>query len=124
MCEFGLICGFYLYVGRKKTNRSKSNRFEHEFGRFADLRTKIKDLSLNVAENCSANSARCACSHTGKKSEIANAKKLIGRVAPEERGAFGQFVQRVEKEIVGAIEEAETNLKDYISRRENRARSD
>jgi phenylalanyl-tRNA synthetase alpha chain len=89
--------------------------FEKEFGRFVDLRNKINSLSLSVAENLQREISEFKTKHTGKKSEIANAKKLIGRVAPEERGAFGQFVQSVEKKIVTAIEEAETNLNNYIN---------
>ncbi|MET0753784.1 MAG: phenylalanine--tRNA ligase subunit alpha [Pyrinomonadaceae bacterium] len=86
--------------------------FEQEFSGF---RSKIKDLSLVAAENLQRELNELKTKHSGKKSEIANAKKLIGRVAPEERGAFGQFVQTVEKKIVTAIEEAETNLNNYIS---------
>lgn len=89
--------------------------FNQEFGRFADFRSKIKGLSLTVAENLQRELNELKTKHTGKKSEIANAKKLIGRVAPEERGAFGQFVQTVEKEIVSAIEETENNLKNFIA---------
>ena len=72
-------------------------------------------MSLIAAENLQRELNDLKTKHTGKKTEIANAKKLIGRVAPEERGAFGQFVQSVEKKIVTAIEEAETNLNNYIS---------
>ncbi len=89
--------------------------FEKEFGRFVDLRNKINSLSLSVAENLQREISDLKTKHMGKKSEIANAKKLIGRVAPEERGAFGQFVQTVEKEIVSAIEEVENNLKNFIA---------
>jgi phenylalanyl-tRNA synthetase alpha chain len=89
--------------------------FEKEFGRFAYLRAEISDLSLADAEDLSRELSELKIKHTGKKSEIANAKKLIGRVAPEERGAFGQFVQSVEKEIVAALDEAETNLKQFIT---------
>jgi phenylalanyl-tRNA synthetase alpha chain len=89
--------------------------FEKEFGRFVDLRNKINSLSLSAAETLQREINEFKTKHTGKKSEIANAKKLIGRVAPEERGAFGQFVQSVEKKIVTAIEEAETNLNNFIS---------
>ncbi len=88
--------------------------FQKDFERFAPLRTEINDLSLADAENLSRELADLKTRHTGKKSEIAGAKKLIGRVAPEERGAFGQFVQTVEKEIVSAIEETENNLKNFI----------
>src|SRR5215204_924729 len=84
----------------KKQVEQIREAFEKEFGRFVDLRNKINGFKTK---------------HTGKKSEIANAKKLIGRVAPEERGSFGQFVQTVEKRIVGAIEDAETSLNDYIA---------
>jgi phenylalanyl-tRNA synthetase alpha chain len=89
--------------------------FENEFGRFAHLRAEINGLNLSEAENLTRELGELKTKHTGKKSELANAKKLIGRVAPEERGAFGQFVQSVEREIVTAIEEAENNLKSFIS---------
>ncbi|HEX9959581.1 MAG TPA: phenylalanine--tRNA ligase subunit alpha [Pyrinomonadaceae bacterium] len=87
--------------------------FEQEFGRFADL--NVEGLKLADAEDLQRELSELSVRHTGRKSEIANAKKLIGRVAPEERGALGQFVQSVEKEIVSAIDEAETKLKDFIS---------
>ncbi len=89
--------------------------FNREFERFVDLRNKINSLGLSAAENLQREISEFKTKHTGKKSEIANAKKLIGRVAPEERGAFGQFVQSVEKRIVGAIEDAETSLNEFIS---------
>ena len=89
--------------------------FENDFERFANLRQKITNLNLADAENLQRELAEFKIKHTGKKSEIAGAKKLIGRVSPEERGAFGQFVQTVEKEIVSNIEAAETNLKTFIS---------
>ncbi len=92
-----------------------SEAFEQEFGRFVDLRNKINSLGLAAAENLQRELSEFKTKHTGKKSEIADAKKLIGRVAPEERGAFGQFVQTVEKKIVSAIDEAENNLKNYVA---------
>ena len=87
--------------------------FEQEFGRFSDL--SLKNLNLSDAENLQRELGEFKTKHTGKKSELANSKKLIGRVAPEERGAFGQFVQSVEKEITTAIEETENLLKEFIS---------
>ena len=98
----------------KKQVEQIREAFEQEFGRFAHLRTEINGLNLNDAENFIREIGEFKTKHTGKKSELANTKKLIGRVAPEERGAFGQFVQSVEKEIVAAIEEAENNLKNFI----------
>jgi len=49
--------------------------------------------------------------HTGRKSELAAAKKLIGLVDPDQRAAFGQLVQSAEKDIVDRIAEAEEALK-------------
>ena len=59
--------------------------------------------------------------HTGKKSALAESKKLIGKVAPEMRGEFGQFVQSVEKSIVERIESAENLLNDLLSRAKTEA---
>jgi len=87
--------------------------FEQEFGRFSDL--NLDNLSLDEAENSQRELGELKTKHTGKKSELANSKKLIGRVAPEERGAFGSFVQSIEREITTAIEEAESNFKNFIA---------
>ena len=89
--------------------------FETDFAKFAQIRADNGSLNLADAENFQRELNELKIKHAGKKSEIAGAKKLIGRVAPEERGAFGQLVQTVEKEITTAIEAAETNLKNYIS---------
>ena len=89
--------------------------FETDFAKFAQIRADNGNLNLADAENFQRELNELKIKHAGKKSEIAGAKKLIGRVAPEERGAFGQLVQTVEKEITTAIEEVETNLKNYIS---------
>lgn len=87
--------------------------FEEEINQFSNL--ILDSLSLTDAENIQRELAEIKVKHTGKKSAIADAKKLIGRVAAEERGEFGQFVQSVEREIVTAIEQVENNLKSYIS---------
>jgi phenylalanyl-tRNA synthetase alpha chain len=86
--------------------------FEQEFGRFADLR--LDGLSLTDAEALSRELGEMKIKHTGKKSAIAEAKKLIGRVSPEERGAFGQFVQQIERGIVSSIESAEIRLNEFV----------
>ena len=87
--------------------------FEQEFGRFADL--SLDSIGLSDAEGLLREVGELKVTHTGKKSEISGAMKLIGKVSPEERGNFGQFVQSVEKEITSKIEQAETKLKDFIS---------
>ena len=87
--------------------------FEHEFGRFADL--NVTDVGLTEAEALLREINELKIRHTGKKSAIAGAMKLIGKVAPEERGNFGQFVQSVEKEIALKIEKIDAELNEVIS---------
>jgi len=87
--------------------------FLSEFGRFRDL--DLSNATLASADEVSRELAELKVRHTGKKSAIAGTMKLIGRVAPEERSAFGQLVQSVEKDIVSMIEAAEAKLSEFIS---------
>lgn len=90
--------------------------FETDFARFAHLQHgEIDGLSLHEVENLLKELGELKIKHTGKKSELAGSRKLIGRIAPEEKGAFGQFVQSVEREISTRIEEAENSLKKFIA---------
>jgi phenylalanyl-tRNA synthetase alpha chain len=87
--------------------------FEQEFERFADLR--LDSIAVSDAEALLRELGELKIKHTGKKSAIADAKRLIGKVAPEEKSSFGQFVQSVEKEIVSKIESADAKLNQFIS---------
>ena len=89
--------------------------FKAKFERFANLRASASDLKLATATSLARELAEFKTKHTGKKSEIAEAKKLIGKVDAEERGRFGQLVQSVEREIVETIDEVEAKLNGYIS---------
>ncbi len=102
---------------QKQLVEQTQKAFEQEFGRFEFLRGQdlTNGLNLAEAETMQRELADLRVKHTGKKSELANAKKLIGKVAPEERGAFGQFVQTVEKQIANAIDEAEDKLKTFVA---------
>jgi phenylalanyl-tRNA synthetase alpha chain len=53
--------------------------------------------------------------YTGKKSALAEAKKLIGKASPEERAEVGRMVQSAEQAIVSELEEAEAGLNEVIS---------
>ena len=88
--------------------------FVNEFAQYAAL--SFDGISLEGAEAKLREVAELKIKHTGKKSAIAGAMKLIGKVAPEERGSFGQFVQSIETEIVSSIEDAEAKLNAVISR--------
>jgi phenylalanyl-tRNA synthetase alpha chain len=87
--------------------------FEQEFGRFADLR--LDGLGLADAEAMLRGLGELKVRHAGKKAAISDAKKLIGKAAPEERGEIGQLVQSVEKTITSRIGEAEAALTGYIN---------
>jgi len=91
--------------------------FEQEFERFShftgDPATfSALGLETAIAEERALSDLRTR--HLGKKSALAATKKLIGRVAPEERAAFGQLVQSNEAKLVESLDQAEQNLKTYI----------
>jgi phenylalanyl-tRNA synthetase alpha chain len=91
-----------------------SKAFEQEFERFARFTLDLNDLPLEeaVAEERALSELRTR--HLGKKSALAGAKKLIGRVAPDSRAAFGQLVQSTEANILEQVNQAEQNLKQFI----------
>jgi len=87
--------------------------FEHEFERFADLR--LDGLVLSDVEALLLQVSELKIKHTGKRSAIAGAMKLVGKVAPDERATFGQVVQTAERSIAARIERAEEVLGRYIA---------
>ena len=91
--------------------------FEQEFGRFARFRSSASPDGLNLshAESLERELAELRTRHTGKKSQLAAVKKMIGRVAPDERASFGQLVQQLEAGISRDLEEAEASLKSFIN---------
>ncbi|MBC7912446.1 MAG: phenylalanine--tRNA ligase subunit alpha [Pyrinomonadaceae bacterium] len=104
-------------VDHKQTVEAARKAFEQEFGRFARFRgsNNLDGLTLVEAEAAQRELVDARTRHTGKKSALASVKKLIGRVAAEDRADFGQQVQQLETEIVASLEEAEATLKEFIS---------
>ena len=88
--------------------------FEREFERFARFTGARADVPLKDAQDAQRALAELRTKHLGRKSTIAGAKKLIGKVAPEERASFGQLVQQTEASIAQKIDEAEQSLKQLI----------
>src|SRR5436190_9001442 len=91
--------------------------FEREFerfGRFTAGFASSERLNLSEAETEQRELNELRTRHLGKKSSLAACKKLIGRVAPEERAAFGQLVQKTESEISEKLEQAEQALKSHV----------
>jgi len=99
--------------------------FEQDFERFVRFRSSASEASLALAEaeKLERELSELRSRHTGKKSAIAAAKKLIGRVAAEERAAFGQLVQQTEAQMLQAIVEAEQSLKEIIAAKRSEGES-
>jgi phenylalanyl-tRNA synthetase alpha chain len=94
-----------------------SKAFEQEFERFARFTSDLNVLSTLPLEEAIAEEralSEMRVRHLGKKSALAAAKKLIGRVAPDSRAAFGQVVQSAEAAMLSAVSQAEQNLKHQI----------
>jgi phenylalanyl-tRNA synthetase alpha chain len=102
----------------KQKAESARKAFEQEFERFARFRAGIGaapgGLTLQEAEALRRDLSEVRTRHTGKKSELASVKKLIGRVTAAERAEFGQLVQQIEAEMTSAIEETEGALLSFI----------
>ncbi len=92
--------------------------FETEFERFAHFtgESAAHDLNLHHAEAELRAVTELRTRHLGRKSALAACKKLVGRIKPEERKAFGQLVQTTEAEIVKLLDDSERNLQTYIER--------
>ncbi|HEV7475882.1 MAG TPA: phenylalanine--tRNA ligase subunit alpha [Pyrinomonadaceae bacterium] len=91
--------------------------FEQEFERFASFAEDsgtLHALELSGAEAEQRALAEVRTRHLGKKSALAASKKMIGRVSPDERAAFGQLVQQNEAHLTSKIENAEQALKQHL----------
>jgi len=99
---------------RQQVDEAKS-AFDRDFKHFASLESASGEVRSHLdaeAELRALNELRTR--HLGKKSAIAGAKKLIGRVPPEDRASFGQLVQQTEAEIANSIAQAEQSLNSII----------
>jgi len=89
--------------------------FDEEFERFARLRdASAVSLSVTDAETEQRALAYFRTRHLGKKSALSACKKLIGKVAPDQRAAFGQLVQQTEAEITERIAETDDHLDSLV----------
>ena len=89
-------------------------RLQEELKRFSNIEALGRAVDLAEAENQLRDLKDVRTKFLGKKSELANLKKSIGRVAPEDRASFGQLVQQTEATITASIDEAEQSLKKRV----------
>src|SRR5258705_8988308 len=91
--------------------------FETEYERFARFtdNSAASNMSLEQALEERRSLAELRTRHLGKKSSLAATRKLISRVAPDERAAFGQLVQAIEVFITEKVDAAEQSLKESIA---------
>jgi phenylalanyl-tRNA synthetase alpha chain len=92
--------------------------FEQEFERFARFTDRSTEITLGLSE--AENELRVLqdlrTRHLGRKSPLSSCKKLIGRVAPENRAAFGQLVQGTEVRMVEELDQAEQQLLGWVEK--------
>jgi phenylalanyl-tRNA synthetase alpha chain len=88
--------------------------FDRDFEKFNQLNPN--GSSLAQIESMLREIGDVKVRHTGKKSALSESKKLIGRVPPEQRGEFGQFVQSIERVIVEKIDAVEATLSGSLSK--------
>jgi len=91
--------------------------FEQEFERFARFTNEdmpLGEVGLTEAEADQRALADLRVKHFGKKSALSASKKLIGRVAPDERAAFGQLVQQLESGMLARLEAAESRVTQLV----------
>jgi phenylalanyl-tRNA synthetase alpha chain len=88
--------------------------FEQDFERFASFIDDASRLGLEQAQAERRAASDLRTRYLGKKSALAATKKLIGRVAPEERAAFGQLVQATQDKLERMLDQVELNLGSYI----------
>src|SRR4051812_30881430 len=93
---------------------SINKAFEQDFERFAPFIDDPSPLGLEQALAEQRGVAELRTRHLGKKGALAASKKLIGRVAPEERAAFGQLVQATEDKLETMLDQIELSLGNHI----------
>lgn len=86
--------------------------FDAEYQRFGDL--VLDGSGLSAVESLLRELNELKIAHTGKRSALAESKKLIGRVPAEERATFGQTVQSIEQHIVDSIETTAERINLFI----------
>ncbi len=82
---------------------------------FQDLPIDLSAMGLSDAERLQVRLSEIKTKHTGKRSTLADVKKLIGKIAPDERAGFAQLVQTAEREITSTIGEAEAALNEHVT---------
>jgi phenylalanyl-tRNA synthetase alpha chain len=92
--------------------------FEQDFERFAPFTAQslaVTNLDLETAIAQKRSIAELRTRYLGKKSALANTKKLIGRIAPEQRSGFGKLVQSTEDKLETMLDQVELSLESYIA---------
>ena len=90
--------------------------FEHEFERFSRFGRDAASGNPGLAESekLLAELEELEKRFTGKKSDLAGLKKMIGRVEPELRGVFGQLIQKSESDLRNSVSEVRSVLESLI----------
>jgi phenylalanyl-tRNA synthetase alpha chain len=115
------------YEELKQQAEQVNKAFEQEFERFARLGERLQHggVSLSEGEAGLRELDEVEKQFTGKKSEWAAIKKMVGRLPSTDRALFGQLVQQIETMIRSRLAEARELLNAFIeSARTERDRID
>ena len=89
--------------------------FDRDFAPFADVSiTNTWTASLDESENLLKDLRELRTRYTGKKSDLALQKRMIGNVDPTLRRDFAETIQKLESEIVEKIGQKETDLQGFV----------
>jgi phenylalanyl-tRNA synthetase alpha chain len=88
--------------------------FDQDFARLLVSDLKIEALSLNEAKALLIEVGTLRTKHTGKKSDLAQQKRLIGNMDPRDRGSFARGLQDLERKITDKLDDRELQIKNFI----------
>lgn len=114
MVKIGLNRVFYDFMAIDTAPiQAVKDKFDAEIGRF--IATDADELSMSDASQSLADVQAIKIKYTGKRSELAMLMKMVGAQSPEDRAAYGQTIQSVEKEITGVLAAAIEKLENRIA---------
>ncbi|MBX3299266.1 MAG: phenylalanine--tRNA ligase subunit alpha [Acidobacteria bacterium] len=89
------------------------DKFDQDIGRL-DV-ASVEAASLPEATELLAQANELKIRYTGKRSELAGLMKMVGAQAPEDRAAFGQAIQAVDREISGVLTDTIEQIESRIT---------
>ncbi len=114
MVNKGLNRVFFDFMAIDTTPiQAVKDKFDQDIGRL-DV-ASVEAASLPEATELLAQANELKIRYTGKRSELAGLMKMVGAQAPEDRAAFGQAIQAVDREISGVLTDTIERIESRIT---------